>query len=94
MPLTRIGAAPEPASWPLPAASFTHPRTAGTYARSIRTLSQGGGLALSEILAKCSLQAAALLQDRVPAMRRKGRISEGSDSQLVTNARPGRPVRA
>jgi N-acyl-D-aspartate/D-glutamate deacylase len=134
MPLTWIGAVPEPASWPLPPPAFTHPRTAGTYARSIRILSRDGGLALSGILAKCSLHAAALLEDRVPAMRRKGRVSKGSDadivvfdpgtitdqatysqstrpssgilhvlvngtfvvrdSQLDTNARPGRPIRA
>jgi N-acyl-D-aspartate/D-glutamate deacylase len=84
MPLTWIGAAPEPASWPLPPHAFTHPRTAGTFARSIRTLSRnGGGLSLSEVLAKCSLHPAVLLQDRVPAMRRKGRLSDGSDADIV-----------
>jgi N-acyl-D-aspartate/D-glutamate deacylase len=83
MPLTWIGAAPEPAAWPLPAAALTHPRTAGTYARSISTLRRNGGLSLPEILAKCSLHPAVLLQDRVPAMRRKGRVSEGSDADIV-----------
>ena len=84
MPLTWIGAVPEPASWPLPSAAFTHPRTAGTYARSIRTLGRDRRcLPLPEILAKCSLHPAALLQDRVPAMRRKGRVSEGSDADIV-----------
>jgi N-acyl-D-aspartate/D-glutamate deacylase len=83
MPLTWIGAAPEPASWPLSPAAFTHPRTAGTFARSIRTLGRDGGLPISAILAKCSLRAAVLLQDRVPAMRRKGRVSEGSDADIV-----------
>jgi N-acyl-D-aspartate/D-glutamate deacylase len=83
MPLTWIGAAPEPAAWPLPPAAVTHPRTAGTYARSIRTLSRDAGMPLPEILAKCSLEPALLLQDRVPAMRRKGRVSAGSDADLV-----------
>jgi N-acyl-D-aspartate/D-glutamate deacylase len=84
MPLTWIGAAPQPAAWPLPPAAVTHPRTAGTYARSLRTLTRdGGGMSLSEILAKCSLQPATLLQDRVPGMRRKGRVSEGSDADIV-----------
>jgi N-acyl-D-aspartate/D-glutamate deacylase len=83
MPLTWIGAAPEPARWPLPPHAFTHPRTAGTFARSIRTLSRDGGLSLSEVLAKCSLHPAVLLQDRVPALRRKGRLSEGSDADIV-----------
>jgi N-acyl-D-aspartate/D-glutamate deacylase len=83
MPLTWIGAPPEPAAWPLPPAAVTHPRTAGTYARSISTLRRNGGLSLPEILAKCSLHPALLLQERVPAMRRKGRLSEGSDADLV-----------
>ena len=83
MPLTWIGVAPEPARWPLPSTAVTHPRTAGTYARSIRTLSRDGGRSLSEILAKCSLHPAVLLQDRVPAMRRKGRVSAGSDADIV-----------
>jgi N-acyl-D-aspartate/D-glutamate deacylase len=83
MPLTWIGASPEPAAWPLPPAAVTHPRTAGTYARSISTLRRNGGLSLPEILAKCSLHPAMLLQERVPAMRRKGRLSEGSDADIV-----------
>ena len=83
MPLTWIGVAPEPDRWPLPSTAVTHPRTAGTYARSIRRLSRDGGRSLSEILAKCSLHPATLLQDRVPAMRRKGRVSAGSDADIV-----------
>ena len=84
MPLTWIAADPEPDAWPLPPAAVTHPRTAGCYARSIRTLSRdGAGLSLPEILAKCSLEPAALLQDRVPALRRKGRVSVGSDADVV-----------
>ena len=83
MPLTWVGTAPEPDAWPLPAAAITHPRTAGTYARAISTLRRDGGLSLAEILAKCSLHPAMLLQDRVPAMRRKGRVSEGSDADIV-----------
>jgi N-acyl-D-aspartate/D-glutamate deacylase len=135
MPLTWMGTAPEPDAWPLPREAFTHPRTAGTFARSIRVLTRDGGtLSLPEALAKCSLLPARLLQDHVPAMRRKGRLAEGcdadivvfdparisdqasyddptrpstgirhvlvngefvvSDAQLVTDARPGRPVRA
>jgi N-acyl-D-aspartate/D-glutamate deacylase len=84
MPLTWIGGAREPASWPLPPHAFTHPRTAGTFARSIRTLTRDvAGLSLPEVLAKCSLHPAVLLQDRVPALRRKGRVSEGGDADIV-----------
>jgi N-acyl-D-aspartate/D-glutamate deacylase len=137
MPLTwnRAAGEPDPAAWPLPQAAFTHPRTAGTFGRSLRLLTRdGGSLDLAEALAKCSLGPARLLEDHVPAMRRKGRVAEGADadlvvfdpatitdqatyeantrpttgirhvlvngtfvvrdSQLVQDARPGRPVRA
>jgi N-acyl-D-aspartate/D-glutamate deacylase len=89
MPLTWVGAPPgigaaaAPDTWPLPSAAFTHPRTAGTFARSIRVLHRDNGLPLPEVLAKCSLHPATLLQDRVPAMRRKGRLSAGSDADIV-----------
>lgn len=84
MPLTWIGAEPAPDAWPLPRAAFTHPRTAGTFARAIRLLTRdGGSLPLPEALAKCSLRPARLLEDHVPAMRRKGRLAEGSDADIV-----------
>ena len=34
-------------------------------------------------MAKCSLLPARLLQDRVPALRRKGRVQPGADADLV-----------
>jgi hypothetical protein len=129
-------------AWPLLAGSFTHPRTAGTFSRSIRLLTRDafplsdpgtGALSLPAALAKCSLEPARLLEDHVPAMRLKGRLAPGMDAdvvvfdpatisdqatyadstrpssgirhvlvngefavrdgQLVTTARPGRPVR-
>jgi N-acyl-D-aspartate/D-glutamate deacylase len=84
MPLTWIGTEPDPDAWPLPRAAFTHPRTAGTFARAIRLLTRGGGsLSLLEALAKCSLYPATLLESHVPAMRRKGRLAEGADADIV-----------
>ena len=84
MPLTWIGTEPAPDAWPLPRAAFTHPRTAGTFARAIRLLTRGGGaLRLPEALAKCSLHPARLLEESVPAMRRKGRLAEGCDADVV-----------
>jgi N-acyl-D-aspartate/D-glutamate deacylase len=87
MPLTWTQAA-DPAAgqdaWPLPPAAFTHPRTAGTFGRSLRLLTRGGGpLEFAEALAKCSLDPARLLEGHVPAMRRKGRLAEGADADIV-----------
>jgi hypothetical protein len=84
MPLTWPGTPPEVPPWPLPDAAVTHPRTAGTFCRALRLLTRdGGALGLPEALARCSLEPARLLQDRVPAMRRKGRLQPGCDADLV-----------
>ena len=90
MPLTwnraspPLETAPDPDAWPLPPAAFTHPRTAGTYGRSLRLLIRDdGSLEFAQALAKCSLDPARLLEGHVPAMRRKGRIAEGSDADIV-----------
>jgi N-acyl-D-aspartate/D-glutamate deacylase len=84
MPLTWTGPAPGPLAWPLPETAVTHPRTAGTFSRALRLLTRGGAqLSLAQALSKCSLRPARLLQDRVPAMRRKGRLQAGSDADIV-----------
>ena len=78
------GTRPDPDTWPLPPQAFTHPRTAGTFGRALRLLTRDGGpLELAEALAKCSLGPARLLEGHVPAMRRKGRVAEGADADLV-----------
>jgi dihydroorotase-like cyclic amidohydrolase len=84
MPLTWPGAVPDQMSWPLPGTAFTHPRTAGTFSRALRMLGTGDGpLGLTETLRRCSLLPAQLLENRVPAMRRKGRLQLGSDADIV-----------
>jgi N-acyl-D-aspartate/D-glutamate deacylase len=84
MPLTWTGPAPDPLTWPLPGTAITHPRTAGTFSRALRLLTRDGGpFSLAQALSKCSLQPARLLQDRVPAMRCKGRLQAGSDADIV-----------
>ncbi len=91
MPLTWNGPVPDPMVWPLPGTVFTHPRTAGTFARALRMLAadaggpvgSGGPLGLAETLRRSSLLPAQLLAARVPAMRRKGRIQAGCDADIV-----------
>jgi cytosine/adenosine deaminase-related metal-dependent hydrolase len=137
MPLTWTGPGPgtDPLAWPLAPGAVTHPRTAGTFSRAVRLLTRGDEpLSLAQALSKCSLQPARLLEERVPAMRGKGRLRAGGDADvvafdpanltdqatytdstrpsagirhvlvngtfvvrdgsIVTDARPGRPVRA
>jgi N-acyl-D-aspartate/D-glutamate deacylase len=84
MPLTWTAPPADPSAWPLPRTAITHPRTAGTFCRALRLLTRGDRpLRLAQALAKCSLDPARLLQDRVPAMRRKGRLRAGLDADLV-----------
>jgi N-acyl-D-aspartate/D-glutamate deacylase len=76
------------AAWPLPPGAITHPRTAGTFSRALRLLTRGdpglgGPFTLPGALAKCSLEPARLLEDRVPAMRGKGRLQPGRDADIV-----------
>jgi hypothetical protein len=103
MPLTWVGPVPDPLTWPLPETAFTHPRTAGTFSRALRTLGgANGSLGLTETLRRSSLLPARLLEPRVPAMRRKGRVQIGCDADIVvfdpatitdqaTYAQPTRP---
>ena len=86
MPLTWTGAGPnaDPRAWPPAATARTHPRTAGTFSRAVRLLTRGDEpLSLADALSKCSLQPARLLEDRAPAMRRKGRLRAGADADVV-----------
>ena len=93
MPLTWTAPPADPHVWPLPPTAITHPRTAGTFSRAIRLLTreaggfgesrESGEFGLVQALAKCSLEPARLLADRVPAMHRKGRLQAGMDADVV-----------
>ncbi|TGD09212.1 amidohydrolase family protein [Brevibacterium sp. S111] len=71
-------------AWPLPPGGRTHPRTAGTYARSLRMMVIDHGVwTWSEAFRRCSLLPAQVLESSVPALRRKGRIGIGDDADIV-----------
>ena len=74
-------------TWPLPddgSGYSTHPRSAGSYARTFRWLvRETGSLSMVEAVRRCSLLPAQILQESVPAMRRKGRVQVGADADLV-----------
>lgn len=70
--------------WPLRPGLIAHPRTAGSYARTLRWLVRERGLlTLTEALRRSSLLPAQILSAAVPAMRRKGRVQVGADADLV-----------
>lgn len=69
------------AAWPLRGWS-THPRTAGTFSRSLRIWREEG-LPLSDAIRRCTLLPAQVLGPSVPAMRAKGRVQVGADADLL-----------
>jgi N-acyl-D-aspartate/D-glutamate deacylase len=81
-PLWTDAAGMDFAAWPLPPAAVTHPRTAGTFARALRQWREEGE-PLVEAVRRATLLPARVLQDAVPAMRRKGRVQVGADADLV-----------
>lgn len=84
MPLVEPGGAVAPDRWPLAPGLMTHPRSAGSYARTLRWLVRERGLlTLTEALRRSSLLPAQILAEAVPAMRRKGRVQVGADADLV-----------
>jgi len=83
MPLA-LPAGTDPLAWPLPPGTVTHPRTAGTFARSLRTMvRETGAWSWVEAFRRCSLLPAAVVADVAPAMRAKGRLAVGADADLV-----------
>jgi hypothetical protein len=69
--------------WPLrPRAAVTHPRTAGCFSRMLR-MGREEGWPLAEVVRRCTLMPAQLLEGACPAMRGKGRVQVGGDADLV-----------
>ena len=74
----------DPMQWPVPPAAKTHPRSAGTFGRSLRVaVREGQVLSLMEAVARCTVRPAEVLARAAPAMRRKGRIQVGCDADLT-----------
>ncbi|MEO7408925.1 MAG: amidohydrolase family protein [Vicinamibacterales bacterium] len=61
-----------------------HPRTTGTHARVLgRYVRETHSITLMEAVAKMTLMPAQRLEARVPALKRKGRLTVGSDADLT-----------
>jgi Amidohydrolase family len=70
--------------WPLPKDAMTHPRTAGTFGRTLRMyVREDGGLDLAEAIRRSATLPALLLEPFAPVMRRKGRVQVGADADII-----------
>lgn len=70
--------------WPLPAGGTTHPRTTGTYAKSLRMMVRESGLwSWLEAFRRCSYLPARVMDSTTPAFSGKGHLGVGADADLV-----------
>ena len=70
--------------WPLPQEAFSHPRSNGAFAKILRSYVRDRKLmGLQEALRKMSLMPAQTLEGFVPQMKKKGRLQEGMDADIV-----------
>lgn len=77
------GTPPSPLLWPLPPGLVTHPRSAGTFARTLRLVRERALMPLAEAVRRATLVPATVLQPAAPAMAGKGRVQAGCDADLV-----------
>ena len=71
-------------AWPLPEGTFSHPRSNGTFAKILRShVRERKVMTLNEAIRKMSLMPAPTLEDFVTQMKKKGRLQEGMDADIV-----------
>ena len=71
-------------AWPLPANAFSHPRSAGAFAKILRSYVRERKLmTLTEAIRKMSLMPAQTLEESIPQMKKKGRLQVGMDADIV-----------
>lgn len=84
MPVMWRNGTRESLDWPLPAGAATHPRTAGTFARTLRRMvRETGTWTWLEAFRRCSYLPARLLDEVAPGARAKGHLAAGADADLV-----------
>ena len=70
--------------WPLPPGGQTHPRTAGTFARSLRRMVvETGAWSWAEAFRRCSYLPAQVVAGFAPSAGGKGWLGVGADADLV-----------
>ncbi|MCA9429540.1 MAG: amidohydrolase family protein, partial [Candidatus Omnitrophica bacterium] len=74
----------ESEEWPLPKGLQSHPRAAGNYCRFLRKwVRERQAITWIEAIRQSSLNGALILEDSVPSMRKKGRLQEGMDADII-----------
>ncbi|WP_037311597.1 amidohydrolase family protein [Amycolatopsis orientalis] len=74
----------ESTEWPLPPGGATHPRTAGTYAKTLRLMvRESKSWTWLEAFRRCSYLPARVLDEVAPGARTKGRLGVGADADIV-----------
>jgi len=73
-----------PDAWPLPVGTRTHPRTAGTFSRALRTMVREiSAWTWTEAFRRCSYLPSRVIADIAPAARDKGHLGVGADADIV-----------
>jgi len=105
MPIRMPDGARDTDTWPLPSGSTTHPRTAGTFTKTLRLMvREAGAWTWPEAFRRCSYLPARVLDEVAPVARRKGHLGVGADADIVvidpatvtdtaTYREPARPAR-
>jgi cytosine/adenosine deaminase-related metal-dependent hydrolase len=84
MPLLWPDGTTDRREWPLPPGASTHPRTAGTFAKSLRLMvRETGAWSWGEAFRRCSYLPARVLDDIAPVARGKGHLGVGADADVV-----------
>lgn len=84
MPVVWPDGSTDTREWPLPAGGMTHPRTAGTFARSLRMMvREHGAWSWLEAFRRCSYLPARVMRSTTPAFDAKGHLGIGADADIT-----------
>lgn len=84
MPLVWGDGALDSLEWPLPPGGGTHPRTAGTFAKTLRWMvRETGAWTWLEAFRRAAYLPARVLDEVAPAARAKGHLGVGADADIV-----------
>jgi cytosine/adenosine deaminase-related metal-dependent hydrolase len=84
MPLIWPDGSRDTNDWPLPAGGKTHPRTAGTFTKTLRMMvRESATWSWLEAFRRCSYLPARVIESAAPTARRKGHVGIGADADVV-----------